>query len=101
MLCCISSCSVGTGGVTFGFQPCSGASEDDSLPLESAVLMIFTSPVDALSVSVAGAIGGFVMTGLAAAGVEVRRVFFFFLFCAVPSMTQKVKTRHKLIRILL
>src|SRR6185369_10911632 len=101
MLCCISSCSVGTGGVTFGFQPCRGVSEDDSLPLESAVLMIFTSPLAVLSVSVAGAIDGFVMTGLAAAGVEVRRDFFFFRVCAVPSTTQKVRTRHKLIRTLL
>ena len=64
--------------MTFGFQPWSG-SEGVSFVVPSAVLMIFTSPV-AGAVSVAGAIGGFVITGLGAAVlVVVRRVRFFFI----------------------
>src|SRR6185503_13426750 len=96
---CVSSSSVGGGGVTFGFQPWSG-SEVDSLAAPSAVLMIFTSPVSAgVGLASGGAIVGFVITGFGAAGIAFR-VRFFRRVCALPSTRQKPTTRHAAMRIL-
>src|SRR5690349_673781 len=80
----LSDCAFFAGAVVgAGSGLCAGSA------FGSAVLMIFTSPV-AGAVSVAGAIGGFVITGLAATVlVVVRRVRFFFV-CASASMRQQL-----------
>src|SRR5215813_3064714 len=94
MVCCICSCSGEAEG--FGFLASVGC---DGSCAESAVLMIFTSSPDVAlvaavpSVASAGAIGGFVITGLGAAGVArlwrlFRRVW------ASPSARQKLTTRQ-------
>src|SRR5215510_4425844 len=96
MVCCICSCSGGV--VVLGFFAscvvCAGSC------VESAVLMIFTSPVSAvLCVASGGAIGGFVITGLGAAGAA-RLERFFRRVWAWPSTTQKLTTRHAAMRYL-
>jgi hypothetical protein len=53
--------------------------------------MIFTSPE--VVVSVGGATGGFVITGLGAAGLVVRRVRFFFV-CASASTKQQLTSKN-------
>src|ERR1041385_4026645 len=67
--------------------------------------MIFTSsPVALLSVGAVGcvasggAIGGFVITGLGAAGTAARRERFFPRRCASPSTMQKLTTRQTAMR---
>jgi hypothetical protein len=57
------------------------------------VLIIFTSPDVAGAVSDGGAIGGFVITGLGAAGFEVVRRVRFLRVCASASTRQKLTSR--------
>src|ERR1043165_3484314 len=95
MVCCISSFSLVVVGTTaFFVAGCVGSW------VESAWLMIFTSsPVALVSdagvlwVASAGAIGGFVITGLGTAGTE-RRTRFLRRLCASPSTIQKLTTRQ-------
>src|SRR5262245_6682589 len=93
MVCCICSCS----GEGFGFAASVGC---DGSCVESAVLIIFTSsPVGfalvaaVLCVASGGAIGGFVITGLDAAGAA-RLERFFLRVWASPSTRQKLTTRQ-------
>jgi hypothetical protein len=63
--------------------------------------MIFTSPACVVAcASAAGAMAGLVITGFGAAGLVARRVRFR-LVCASPSIKQKVRMRHRLMKILL
>src|SRR5690242_17709651 len=99
MVCCISSFSLVVVGITaFLAAGCAGSW------VESAWLMIFTSsPVALVSdeavlcVASAGAIGGFVIIGLGAAGTA-RRTRFLRRLWASPSTTQKLTTRQTAMR---
>jgi hypothetical protein len=65
----------------------------------SAVLIILTSPVAGVSaVASAGAIGGFVITGLATAGFVARLERRYLRVCASASTKQKLTTRHVAMR---